>query len=96
MVDDDEEEDDEADNVELSDSESSEKVPLTKEAIEEKLAELKENKKSARKEKLELDAKVKAVAREIKSLEKKRCDIEASMRAICIQGRNNYSKGAIQ
>ena len=80
-----------------SDSESfSGEEPLTKETIEEKLAELKENKKRARREKAKLDTKVNSAAQELNSLEKNKSEIEARMRAVCIQGRNSYSKGAIQ
>jgi hypothetical protein len=60
------------------------------------LAELKENKKCARQEKFDLDAKVKSASQKLKSLETKKSGIEARMRAVCIQGRNEYSKGAIQ
>lgn len=69
---------------------------LTEEDIEAKLDELKETKKSARRQRNELDHTIKDVRLEIRAAKAKREKIRAEMSAICIAGRNEYSKGAIQ
>ncbi|KAG4443740.1 hypothetical protein IFR05_000829 [Cadophora sp. M221] len=70
--------------------------PLTAEDIDAKIAQLKDDKKRARRERIETNDKVKEVSQKIKALEKTREKIDTAMSAICIAGRNNYSKGAIQ
>ena len=99
IVDDDEDEDDDDDGSEAGNgSESSSEMadPLTMSIIEGKLTELKENNKKARKERVDLGGKVNTTNQKLESLERNQCEIEARMSAICIQGRNKYSKGAIQ
>jgi hypothetical protein len=91
----DQERDSEASEVE-SDAESRKGDPLTMEAIEEKISQLKDDKKRARMERSALDAKTKALNEEKAALQKRKDDIEMAISAICIKGRNNYSKGAIQ
>jgi chromosome segregation ATPase len=91
----DEEHDSEASEAE-SDPEPEKGDPLTMEAIEEKLSQLKEDKKRARKERSSLDAKSKTLNEEIDALDKEKDAIERAISAICIKGRNDYSKGAIQ
>lgn len=76
-------------------SESDDKEPLTIEKIEEKMTELKDMKK-ARVEILETKTKIDKINKEIKGLEITWGEIDASMRAKCISGRNEYSRGAIQ
>ncbi|KAL2065059.1 hypothetical protein VTL71DRAFT_4199 [Oculimacula yallundae] len=97
---DEEEEEDEEDGASQVDSDSestSDKGdPLTAEDIDTKIAQLKEDKKRARGERTETEAKIKAVIREIKTLEADREKIETKISAVCISGRNDYSKGAIQ
>lgn len=70
--------------------------PLTLGDIEERLSTLKENKKRARRERLNLDGKAKEINAEINTLQAERFKIETRMTAVCIEGRNNYSRGAIQ
>ncbi|PVH88572.1 hypothetical protein DL98DRAFT_580964 [Cadophora sp. DSE1049] len=93
-----EDEEDDADSQAESDSESvsNKNNPLTAEEIDAKIAQLKEDKKRARRERVETDDKIKAVNQEIKALDKTREKIDIAMSAICIAGRNDYSKGAIQ
>lgn len=85
-----EDEEDDADSQAGSDSESvSDKGdPLTAEEIDAKIAQLKEDKKRARRERGETDDKIKAVTQEIKALDKTREKIDIAMSAICIAGRN--------
>jgi hypothetical protein len=68
---------------------------LTKKKIE-KLSQLREDKKRPRRERADLDGKIKVTNEELKILEATRDRIETAMSAICIADRNKYSKGAIQ
>ncbi|CZT47980.1 uncharacterized protein RSE6_08614 [Rhynchosporium secalis] len=100
IVDDEENEEDEEDGTSQVDSDpeslSDEGDPLTMEDIDAKLNQLKEDKKRARRERIEMDEKLKDVNREVKALEAAREKIETKISAVCIAGRNEYSKGAIQ
>lgn len=90
----DDDDDEDADESEAEDSEKGD--PLTEDDIDKKIAEFKANKKRARKEKIEIDAKIKTLNSELKASEDKQAEIDTAMSAICIEGRNKYSKGAIQ
>lgn len=70
--------------------------PLNEEHIISKIAELRTTKKDARKERTEIEEKMTAVRAEIEEASKAEKRIEAEMAALCISGRNAYSKGAIQ
>ncbi|TGO46555.1 hypothetical protein BCON_0318g00050 [Botryotinia convoluta] len=102
FIDDDEDEDREVEN-EVSDNETELEEegldrgePLTIEDIEQKIDELKDIKKKARKEKVAIELAIKDVKNESKGFDAERKEIDTRMRAICIDGRNNYSKTAIQ
>ncbi|OCL10223.1 hypothetical protein AOQ84DRAFT_387654 [Glonium stellatum] len=71
-------------------------APLTAEQIRSKLEEIKNTKKNARRERQDLEQKIKDTRKEIEVLKQKEATIIAEMSAICIAGRNQYSKGAIQ
>jgi hypothetical protein len=95
----DEDEVDDASGSEGSDDEdtASEKGDsLTLDAIDQKLGQLKEDKKRARRERSDIDGKVKDAKKEMAGLEQTKFEIETAMSAICIKSRNDYSKGAIQ
>lgn len=62
---------------------------MTAEEIDAKISQLKEDKKRARRDRVETDDKIKA-------LDKTREKLDSAMSAICIAGRNDYTKGAIQ
>lgn len=104
FIDDDEvleEEDDDEDKVSDDEIEAEEGAldkgePLTSEAIEKKIDELKDTKKTARKEKAAVLLAITDVKKEITDFDTERKEIDTRMRAKCIEGRNNYSKGAIQ
>jgi hypothetical protein len=87
-------------DTDASDGSGSEKedhgAPLTGDQIRSKIEEIKSTKKNARRERLGLEEKVKSSRKEIDALKKKEATIIAEMSAICIAGRNQYSKGAIQ
>lgn len=70
--------------------------PLTEEQIESKISELKATRKAGRRQRLELEEKIKALRAEMADIENADQEIEAEMSRMCISGRNNYSKGAIQ
>lgn len=78
---------------ELAPSESS---PLTEEEISSKFNELRATKKEARRHRTEIDAKMKAVREEISEAKEVEKKIEGEISKVCIEGRNAYSKGAIQ
>jgi hypothetical protein len=92
--------DDEEDNASSQDESQTDTVsqgePLTSEFIEAKIAELKSTKKEARIQRRELDAQILNLREELKGLDSAHNEIEAEMSKICISGRNQYSKGAIQ
>lgn len=75
---------------------NSQSSPLTLETIEAKINELKSTKKEARLQRRELDSKILNLKDELKELDAAHDEIEAEMSTICISGRNQYSKGAIQ
>lgn len=70
--------------------------PLTIEVIEQRLDELKDTKKKARKEKAAIQLAIKDVRKELRESDEARREIDTRMHAECIDGRNRYSKGAIQ
>lgn len=72
------------------------KQPLNEDDIETKLDELKKLKKEARRAKNEAKERIKDVSSELKKLDEEEAEIEAKKSAICIAGRNDYSRGAIQ
>lgn len=71
-------------------------LPLSEEDIQNKIAELRASKKHGRREKQRIDEELKPIRSELQHLEGKRDEIDAQIRTICISGRNQYSKGAIQ
>lgn len=70
--------------------------PLAEDEIENKLDELRQTKKNARQKKYELNAEIKEVQMQMKEAKARIVEIQSEMSAICIAGRNEYSKGAIQ
>ena len=70
--------------------------PLTDTEIKAKLEELRTTRKTARRERSQLDAAMKDVRLELAEIKTTMADIRAEMSAICIAGRNEYSKSAIQ
>ena len=97
VVDDDviEEEDEESD-ADPSTQDSQQGDPLTMEQIEEKLLDLKKIKKDGRTQKRELNAKMADLRKELMTVKESEKGITAEMSQLCISGRNQYSRGAIQ
>ncbi|KAF1980770.1 hypothetical protein K402DRAFT_343737 [Aulographum hederae CBS 113979] len=79
-----------------AESETDRGDPLTMEQIEEKLGQLKQQKKSARRNKSELETQIREKKKLVGELRAEQDKVTAQMNAICISGRNKYSKGAIQ
>ncbi len=69
---------------------------MTHEQIAAKLQELRATKKEARGQKSEITANIAALRKEIDSAKEAEDKIQSKMSAMCISGRNQYSKGAIQ
>lgn len=73
-----------------------ERQALTEEDIAKKLGELKQLKKEARNAKNDAKARIGDVGHELKHLDEEEAELEAKKSAICIAGRNEYSRGAIR
>lgn len=93
--------DDDHDGNSASESENEQdsasyEAPLSGENVTTKIEELRSMKKEARRRRVDISGKIKELQQEkaeAKTLEE---NIEAEMSALCISGRNQYSKGAIQ
>ncbi|PSN67808.1 hypothetical protein BS50DRAFT_550852 [Corynespora cassiicola Philippines] len=70
--------------------------PLTEEVIKKKIRELKETKKNARKEKRAAGNRINELKADIAKIEDKITSLHAERSSMCILGRNEYSRGAIQ
>jgi hypothetical protein len=92
------EEDTESESDDASDDEDIQapQVPLTEDEVEIKINNLREAKKTARRASLELSTQMKKLKPRIRELEEEILGIEAEISHICIAGRNDYSKRAIQ
>ena len=95
IVDDDESEASQSD-TESEDDVQAPRQPLTEADIKAKLEELKSFRKDARRARVALEQQIKDVRVEIRGVKAKSAEVRAEMNAICIAGRNEYSKGAIQ
>ncbi|KAI4649500.1 hypothetical protein J4E93_003820 [Alternaria ventricosa] len=98
--------DDTDDDFEDSDSDESgsddevtfqgERQRLSETDIKEKLKELRETKKNTRREGIAIKHSIDDLKPQIRELEAKKDEIKAEISRICIAGRNQYSKSAIQ
>ncbi|KAF2179023.1 hypothetical protein K469DRAFT_597528 [Zopfia rhizophila CBS 207.26] len=70
--------------------------PLTEDEIHAKIKDLRNTKKNARRTRAEIDLEINDLAKEITEIDTQLKSIRAEMSAICIAGRNEYSKEAIQ
>ena len=89
-------EDGEFEDEEMISEDDSERDPLTHEQIVEKLQSLKASKKEARSQKAEITEQITSLRKELDEATTAHAQIESKLSAICISGRNQYSKGAIQ
>ncbi|KAL8759598.1 MAG: hypothetical protein Q9199_000642 [Rusavskia elegans] len=90
-----ESEDEQSDGSE-SQEEFEDRQPLTEEQVTAKIEELKATKRNARSEKREITEKVQDIRKQIKEIANAESKIIDEQSALCISGRNQYSKGAIQ
>ena len=75
---------------------SESREPLTEEHIVAKLQELRATKKEARTQRGDITERISQIRKEIDQSKKAEEKIESKMSAMCISGRNAYTKGAIQ
>jgi chromosome segregation ATPase len=76
--------------------EDDDREPLTEEQIEEKLSQLKAQKKALRDERKHIDEQISNLRTEMKDLTLEKGKLDSNVRAVCIKGRNNYSREAIK
>ena len=86
--------DDEEEDSGSSRSQNSE--PLTEAKVSAKLQELKNVKKDTRAQKKEITEQMSEIRKELIATKDAESKIESELSAMCISGRNKYSKGAIQ
>ena len=70
--------------------------PLTAQQIDEKIDELKTLKKESRSERNNIDEQVKDLRKQITKIEEQEAELDDHAEALCIAGRNNYSRTAIK
>jgi hypothetical protein len=87
-------EDDEDSDIDSEHAELAE--PLTEAKIVEKIGNLRATKKDGRQHRAQIDDKIKDLRRQMHEVEQEQDAVEAVISQKCIQGRNEYSKGAIQ
>lgn len=87
------ESDDQESEAEASDQDPE---PLTQEKVTAKLQELRTTKKHAKRQRDEIAEQLQGIRKELKAIEEAESKINSEMSALCIAGRNQYSKGAIQ
>ncbi|KAG8162600.1 hypothetical protein KVR01_008365 [Diaporthe batatas] len=76
--------------------ENEDRAPLSEDQIREMLGDLKAQRKEIRHMRKEIDAKLGRIRDELKPLQSEEGRLLGTVKAVCIQGRNGYSKGAIQ
>ena len=94
-----EEEEEEEETEEIEDDHDTmegKRSPLTIEQVTREVTELRTTKKEVRRQRGELEQQVKAIQVEIKVVKEGEERIKTQISKVCIAGRNNYSKGAIQ
>ena len=84
------------DESDQDDEDSEKPESLTEHQITEKLQELKATKKEARTQRTELAEKIRVLRQQISDAKEAEDKINSQMSALCISGRNQYPKGAIQ
>lgn len=94
FIDDDDE--NSASESEIEQDSASYETPLSEENVTIKMEELRSMKKEARRQRADITGKIKDLQQEKAEAKTIEENIEAEMSALCISGRNQYSKGAIQ
>jgi chromosome segregation ATPase len=89
----------ESESDEAADSDDADDVieqPLTREQVDDKLDELRTLKKDARRERSNIDDEIRELKKRLAPLKEEEARIDARQSALCIAGRNEYSRSAIQ
>lgn len=84
------------DNGQLMEAGDEDRQPLTEGEIEEKLGALRVDKKQHRRNKKLVQDKITALREQVKGINDEKETLLAEVKAICIQGRNEYSRKAIK
>lgn len=79
-----------------SDDDSSRPEPLTEEQVVSKVKEFRSTKQDARAEKAQITEQLAALRKELSEAQEAEKQITSKMSKVCIEGRNQYSRGAIQ
>lgn len=87
---------DDASAIESENDDEIEELPLTAEQISSKLEALKEQKADAKREKEGIVDRRKTTRKRLQEAKAKLSNLKSEMSAVCIAGRNKYSKTAIQ
>ncbi|TID24181.1 hypothetical protein E6O75_ATG02546 [Venturia nashicola] len=90
------ENDQDAESDQVEDSDEGVGEPLTAEQIQAKLDELKAAKKQAREDAKSAKTKAAETRKKVRQVKEQIAALESEMSAVCIAGRNDYSKGRIQ
>jgi len=91
-----ESEDDESEDATEAVETDTDGIPLTRNQIETKLDQLRKLKKEARREKNNLDDQIREIRKRLSPLDEEETTIDTKQNALCIAGRNQYSRTAIQ
>lgn len=76
--------------------EADDRVPLTEAEIDRHLSEIKASKQTLREQRKQVDEQISQVRTEMKDLTLGKGELDAKIRAVCIKGRNSYSREAIK
>ncbi|KAI7160752.1 hypothetical protein KC349_g3303 [Hortaea werneckii] len=83
-------------NDEADDTDETDREPLTVDQIEAKLDEMRKLKKECRQNRQQIEQKVRDIRKQMAPLKAEEAAIDAKQSALCIAGRNAYSRDAIR
>ncbi|KAI7199100.1 hypothetical protein D0869_07257 [Hortaea werneckii] len=83
-------------NDEADDTDETDREPLTVDRIEAKLDEMRKLKKECRQNRQQIEQKVRDIRKQMAPLKAEEAAIDAKQSALCIAGRNAYSRDAIR
>ncbi|KAI7365368.1 hypothetical protein KC328_g18655, partial [Hortaea werneckii] len=83
-------------NDEADDTDETDREPLTVDRIEAKLDEMRKLKKECRQNRQQIEQKVRDIRKQMAPLKAEEAAVDAKQSALCIAGRNAYSRDAIR
>ncbi|CAJ2501356.1 Uu.00g042090.m01.CDS01 [Anthostomella pinea] len=87
-------------DLDLSDKENSQsdpnRTPLTEEDVEKMIASIKAQRRQIREERRAIDGQIAGFRKDMETAQQEREVILAEIKAVCVKGRNEYSRGAIK